>query len=354
MTLTLDVGCGPRKKEGFLGVDIEQFSQVDFLMSATDLKFDDCTVDEIYSRRCLSHIPDDAKALSEFYRVLKPNGKVTILVFGWLAVIWVRTIFELQWKWSKKSFWAKRYGVCHFYIGNKLSLMLKSAGFSGLTLSKVKSKHPFAYDIKVEGYKRVASKQTLTLDVGCGGSGDFAYQQTTQKPHESQSMEYESNVDKGFVFSPTHADIAIDVRKPKFKRENFVLASGEALPFKTKAFSTAYCTDVLEHINGPVYLIAEMKRVANKILVVTPNSLSLPNILMSAVRKSQRYEPYPDHVAVWSKAEMENLLRRVGFRKYAVTWTNERRHRPHWYVRLLLALCPFPALKYGALVVTAE
>jgi hypothetical protein len=161
-------------------------------------------------------------------------------------------------------------------------------------------------------------------------------------------------VDRGFVFSPIHGDISIDIRKPKKKRENFVQASGEALPFRDKAFSLAFSTDVLEHVNGPVYMVEEMKRVARKILIVTPNSLHLPGILMSMARKNQRYEPHADHVAVWSKAEMEGLLNRVGFKSYSVGWSDLRRHRAHWYVRLLVALCPFPALRYGALVVVAE
>ena len=177
-----------------------------------------------------------------------------------------------------------------------------------------------------------------TLDVGCGGSG---------------ASEFKQNVERGFVFSPLQGAVAIDIRKPKQKRENFVLASGEALPFKDKAFSFAFSTDVLEHVNGPVYMVEEMKRVACKILIVTPNSLHLPGILMSVVRKNQKYEPYPDHVVIWSKAEMEGLLNRVGFKSYTVGWSDLRRHRAHWYVRLLVAVCPFPALRYGALVVVA-
>jgi hypothetical protein len=183
----------------------------------------------------------------------------------------------------------------------------------------------------------------MRLDVGCGGSG---------------ASEIKENVDTGYVFSPLSIrrprDVAIDIRKPKEKRENFVLASGEALPFKDKTFSFAFSLDVLEHVNGPVYMVEEMKRVSHNLFIVTPNSLYLPCILMSMVRKDQRYRPYPDHVAIWSKAEMEGLLNRVGFKKYTVSWLEMRKHKAHWYVRLLVALCPFPALRYRALAVVAE
>jgi len=113
------------------------------------------------------------------------------------------------------------------------------------------------------------------------------------------------------------------------KRANFIMASGEALPFKDKAFEWAFSFDVLEHVNGPVYFVQEMKRVAYKVLIVTPNSLHLPHTLMSVVRKSQKYEPYSDHVVIWSKAEMIGLLNRVGFKSYTLSWTNFRRHKAH-------------------------
>lgn len=39
-----------------------------------DLPFDDNTYDVVFCNHVLEHIPDDAKAMSELYRVLKPGG----------------------------------------------------------------------------------------------------------------------------------------------------------------------------------------------------------------------------------------------------------------------------------------
>jgi hypothetical protein len=138
------------------------------------------------------------------------------------------------------------------------------------------------------------------------------------------------------------------------KRENFVLASAEALPFRAKAFAWAQSFDVIEHVCGPVYMVAEMHRVAEKVLLVTPNSLHLPSILMSMVRRSCRYEPHGDHVAIWSKAEMEGMFNRVGFKRFQVGFTDFHVHRAHWYIRLIMRFVPFPALRYRALMVVAE
>jgi SAM-dependent methyltransferase len=45
-----------------------------YVMSVTDIKFEDNTFDFIICNHVLEHVPDDKKAISELFRVLKPNG----------------------------------------------------------------------------------------------------------------------------------------------------------------------------------------------------------------------------------------------------------------------------------------
>jgi len=65
---------------------IDKFTQgykyPDFVRDAdiTNLLFEDNTFDIIICNHVLEHIPDDAKAMSELYRVLKPNGKAILQV----------------------------------------------------------------------------------------------------------------------------------------------------------------------------------------------------------------------------------------------------------------------------------
>lgn len=179
----------------------------------------------------------------------------------------------------------------------------------------------------------------MILDVGCGGN----FSQGCGKKNED-----------GFRPSTVKSDIAIDLRKPLVKRENFIQASAEALPFRDGVFDWAISFDVIEHVNGPVYMVSEMRRVAKKVLLVTPNAMHLPNTLMTMVRKSQRYEPHGDHVVAWSKAEMEGMFRRAGFKSYTVGFTNFHDHKAHWYIRLLMRFVPFPALRNRAFLVVAE
>lgn len=60
---------------------------------ATRLPFPDATFDRVIAAEVLEHIPDDAAALSELARVLRPGGTMAVTVPAWLAerVCWALT-----------------------------------------------------------------------------------------------------------------------------------------------------------------------------------------------------------------------------------------------------------------------
>jgi SAM-dependent methyltransferase len=49
-------------------------------MDVTDIQFADHTFDVIYCSHVLEHVPEDRKAMREFFRVLKPDGWVVLMV----------------------------------------------------------------------------------------------------------------------------------------------------------------------------------------------------------------------------------------------------------------------------------
>jgi SAM-dependent methyltransferase len=80
--LRLHVGCADIRREGYTNIDIRQTSATDLVCDAWALTmFSDGSVSEIYSRHTIEHFePDDAaKALREWYRVLKPSGHAHII-----------------------------------------------------------------------------------------------------------------------------------------------------------------------------------------------------------------------------------------------------------------------------------
>jgi len=79
----LDIGCGLKKREGFLGIDIVRTESVDIIAKVENLPFKDSSVDVIYTRHTLEHVDDFEKAVKEMWRVFKPNAIIEIIVPFW-------------------------------------------------------------------------------------------------------------------------------------------------------------------------------------------------------------------------------------------------------------------------------
>jgi hypothetical protein len=84
--IKLDLGSGPNKREGFLGVDSIGFPGVDVV---TDLRqkwpWEDNSVEEAHSSHFLEHLTgwERVHFANELYRVLIPGGKCMIIVPHW-------------------------------------------------------------------------------------------------------------------------------------------------------------------------------------------------------------------------------------------------------------------------------
>ena len=78
----LDLGCGKSITAGYDGVDKHPTEgvkyQVDFEKEA--LPFEDNSVDEIICRHLIEHVEDLFGLMAEIHRVLKPKGKLNIVV----------------------------------------------------------------------------------------------------------------------------------------------------------------------------------------------------------------------------------------------------------------------------------
>lgn len=75
--MRLDIGCGRNKKEGFEGVDIQDYGQEHILDITKPLPFTDKSIEEIYCSHTLEHIDDIKSVIEEFKRL---TNKITIIV----------------------------------------------------------------------------------------------------------------------------------------------------------------------------------------------------------------------------------------------------------------------------------
>ena len=105
----LEIGCGigmdgiefAKAKADYTGVDLsdqsialckkhfELFSQTGNILNtdAEKLPFADNTFDLVYSWGVLHHIPDMQKSIDEVYRVLKPGGKIAIMIYNKYSLV---------------------------------------------------------------------------------------------------------------------------------------------------------------------------------------------------------------------------------------------------------------------------
>jgi len=84
----LDLGCGPNKKPGFIGVDQTAFPGVDIVADLVDKwPWDDNSIEEAHCSHCLEHFTamERVHFLNELYRVLKPGAKCTLIVPHWAS-----------------------------------------------------------------------------------------------------------------------------------------------------------------------------------------------------------------------------------------------------------------------------
>lgn len=88
--LKLHLGCGKNYIPGFIHIDLADFPHIDYKNDIGDLSmFDDNSVDLIYSSHSLEYFDrEEAKeVLKEWYRVLKPEGKLRLAVPDFGAIV---------------------------------------------------------------------------------------------------------------------------------------------------------------------------------------------------------------------------------------------------------------------------
>lgn len=84
--MKLDLGCGKRKQEGFIGVDAIAFEGVDVVH---DLRqswpWEDGTVEQVFSSHFVEHLTGDERIhfFNELWRVMKPGATAQIITPDW-------------------------------------------------------------------------------------------------------------------------------------------------------------------------------------------------------------------------------------------------------------------------------
>lgn len=121
--IKLDIACGQRKQEGFVGVDIWKGSSVDVVhdLDKFPWPFKDASVSEAFCSHYIEHTKDLLKWFDEVHRILVPGGKCTIIapyynsMRCWQDPTHTRAISEATFLYANAA-WRKMNGLDHYPI----------------------------------------------------------------------------------------------------------------------------------------------------------------------------------------------------------------------------------------------
>lgn len=131
-----------------------------FLMNGESTTFDDNLFDIVIASDCLEHIKSDSKALIEWNRILKPNGKLIIFVPAWKSL------------WSNLDIASQHF---RRYSFSKLKLKLTKAGFkiSRVSFWNILLFIPILIFRKIESLIMIKSSKKIQLSLPSKQMNDF-------------------------------------------------------------------------------------------------------------------------------------------------------------------------------------
>lgn len=132
--MKLNIGCGPFYKKGYVNVDPYEKIVADEFYPSWLLPYKDNTIDEIVSSQVVEHLGyiETLYSLSEWYRVLKNNGKMVIETVDLEKTLSNKSL-------DKNWLWGLGYqGMVHKYIfdENELTGLLAEIGFDIMKIDK--------------------------------------------------------------------------------------------------------------------------------------------------------------------------------------------------------------------------
>lgn len=129
----LDLGCGTKKREGFLGVDRFVCPAVRVIGDVSRLPFADGCADEIWLDNVIEHVPDIPALMGEVARIGRPGCRVRILTPHFSAVSSWRDPTHLHHlSWFSMDHFAKP-SAAH-YAGGGFEVVGRELKFSGSPL----------------------------------------------------------------------------------------------------------------------------------------------------------------------------------------------------------------------------
>ncbi|HCK11762.1 MAG TPA: hypothetical protein DHW45_17945, partial [Candidatus Latescibacteria bacterium] len=138
----MNLGCGSDSKIGYINIDA-YVNNADLKIDICDLPVPNDSVDEIFSSHMLEHMSkfEVPKALREWYRVLKPSGKLQLNLpdLEWAAQQWLDLPEDARWGWPLDTIFGLQTHPGEFhktgFTADRIEKILKQIGFRSVQTS---------------------------------------------------------------------------------------------------------------------------------------------------------------------------------------------------------------------------
>lgn len=135
--MKLNLGCGNKRKEGFVGIDLYPCDAVDTICDVTKpLPFVDNSVEEVYMDNLIEHINDIPSLIQEIVRISKPGARITIITPHFTSLS--------SWRDPTHVHHLSYFSFDHFckpstkhYVGGNLQVVARKLSFGGGVLGLI-------------------------------------------------------------------------------------------------------------------------------------------------------------------------------------------------------------------------
>ncbi len=361
----LHIGCGNKHFPGYINIDIRKTKATDYVCSATQLPFPDTSVGLIETYHLIEHLPvyDLPKALTEWWRVLVPGGKLVIECPYFDKT--VEEYLEGNEERLNNIFGLRRFkGDAHLWGYNffRLKKVLEKYGYEGVKQCTPQDYHRIEEPcMRVEAHKSLKhllqenyyeqiwwpmKKEKRPESITIAWREEHIFNRILHEL-ENQLFKDKKLIDLGcgsaemdiILGRNGHSIVGVDVSKKALQLAEqhksqeglsnirFVNASLDNMPFPANSFDSAIMLEVLEHIDysDTEEIFNEIKRILKphaKMLITVPNKFAYGD---------------PGHIQIFAKGRLVELLDEQGLSIEWMDW--ERRTDAYREHDMLKVMC---------------
>ena len=115
-----------------------------------------------------------------------------------------------------------------------------------------------------------------------------------------------------------------------------IIADAHFIPLRDKAISKTLCKSVLEHVEAPIKVILEMKRItADEIILIVPNVLNWRRVLQNMKNPLRKINTGTLHLQGWDLKLIGHIANAAGLKVLSINWGIGRFNKMSFIFRML-------------------